>query len=31
MTDKNGNLYLSGFGGTATVYICNPLARSPSN
>ena len=31
MTDKSGNLYLSGFGGKATVYICNPLARSPSN
>ena len=31
MTDKNGHLYLSGFGGKATVYICNPLSRSPSN
>lgn len=31
MTDKNGNLYLSGFGGAAKVYICKPLARSTSN
>ncbi len=31
MKDKDGNLYLSGFSGKATVYICNPLARSPSN
>jgi hypothetical protein len=31
MKDKDGNLYLSGFGGAATVYFCNSLARSPSN
>jgi hypothetical protein len=30
-TDKNGHLYFFGFGGTATVYICNPLATPPSN
>jgi hypothetical protein len=30
-TDKSGHLYLSGFGGTATVYICDPLSRSASN
>jgi len=31
MKDKNGNLYLSGFGGAARVYFCNPLSRSNSN
>jgi hypothetical protein len=31
MTDKNGNLYLSGFVGAATVYICNPLPIRPSS
>jgi hypothetical protein len=31
MKDKNGNLYLSGFNGTATVYICNPLSRELPN
>jgi len=31
MTDKNGNLYLSGFNGSATVYLCDPLAKGPSN
>jgi hypothetical protein len=30
-TDKDGHLYLSGFNGTATVYICDPLSRSASN
>jgi hypothetical protein len=31
MTDKNGHLYLSGFGGAAKVYLCKPLSRSSSN
>ena len=28
-TDKNGHLYVSGYGGAATVYFCSPLSRSP--
>lgn len=31
MTDRDGHLTLSGFGGAATVYLCNPLSRGPSN